>query len=231
GKFAWSQIVSADTITDEIKNQLPVLAANVRNLGSFKREVRKVQRQYATIAVMFGIVARYDAVVRWQSVAPAARDAFARAAASSETADKKSYQEVKSRYDDLSELVRGESVEFEKPASESLWSDVAERRLLMLRLETAHNERLRPLTANQQEFDKNRSQVIHEAEIIAALAEVIQREEYEYYDDDDYLQYCRQIQQQARQVVEAASEKNFVEVQRNVGSISKTCSGCHEGYK
>ncbi|MDA1278135.1 MAG: cytochrome c [Verrucomicrobia bacterium] len=232
GSFAWSAIISADTVTDEIKSRLPELAQNVQTAGAFRDGGnRNVRVQYAVIAVMFGITAEYDVSIRWQNVAGGARAAFARAASNAKAADSNTYKESKLRFQDLDEMVRGGTVEFEAPEGEFVWSDVAERRALMKRLEEAHQKRLRPLTANETEFDKNRTQVIHEAEIIAALAQVIQREGYEYHDDDDYLAFCRQLQQQARGVVEAAKGKNLAEVQKHVGEISKSCSACHEGYK
>jgi hypothetical protein len=219
-------------VTDEIKSYLPELAQHVRTPGAFKSGGnRKVRKHYAVIAVMFGITAEYDGSIRWQKVAAGARDAFARAAANAKAADTNTYKESKLRFQDLEDMVRGGTIEFEAPEGEVLWSDIAERRALMQRLEDAHDNRLRPLTANQAEFDKNLTQVIHEAEVIAALAQVIQREEYEYYDDDDYLAFCQQLVQQARGVVEAAKGKNLAEVQKYVGEITKSCSACHEGYK
>ena len=180
---------------------------------------------------MFGIAAEYDDTVRWQEVAAAARDAFARASSNAKANDANAFREAKTRRNDLSELIRGGTVEFGAPPAEFLWSDVAERRLLMKRLEVAHNERLRRLTGTQSELARNRATVIHEAEIIAALAEVIQRDGFEFHDDDDYLAFCRQLQQQARGVVEGVEADDFAKVGRHVGEISKTCSACHEGYK
>lgn len=232
GIVPWVQLISAETVTDEIKNQLPAVGASVRRIGTFKGGGnRKVQKQYAIIATMFGIIAEYGEPIRWKGVSAAARNAFARAAANAKTASANAHQESKRRFEDLGELVRGGSVDFAGSEEDVLWSHLVDRRLLMQRIEEADKQRIKPGITDESEFKKNRSLLIHEAEMIAALAEIIQREEYEFYDDDDYLAYCKQLQQQARQLGFAVRENNLTEVQRRYGEIAKTCSACHEDYK
>ncbi len=232
GIVPWAQLISAETVTDEIKNQLPAVGESVRRIGTFKGGGnRKVQKQYAIIATMFGIIAEYGEPIRWKDVSSGARNAFARAAANAKTASANSHQESKMRFEDLGELIRGGSVEFAGSGEEALWSRLVDRRLLMQRIEEADKERIKPGITNESEFKKNRSLLVHEAEVIAALAEIIQRAEYEFYDDDDYLAYCKQLQQQASQLALAVRENNLTEVQRHYGEITKTCSACHEGYK
>ena len=128
-------------------------------------------------------------------------------------------------------LIGGEKVEFGDAAAEFLWSEISERRALMSRLEEAQEKRLRPWTASQGEFERRAADIKREAEIVAVIAEIIQREEYEYWDDDDYLAYCEHMKQHAQEVARFAEEKNLSEAQRAVGEISKTCSECHEGYR
>ena len=232
GGFAWSALISAATVTDEIKAYRLSIAENVVNPGVFKGGGnRKLIKQFGVVATMFGIMAEHDASARWKDIAPGARDAFARAGRNAKAADTNTYKESKLRSDDLDELVRGGSVEFDEAGEPPEWSDVTTRRALMDRLKIAYNERLKPWTASQAEFERHRTAVKHEAEIIAALAEVIQREQFEFYDDDDYLAYCRNMQRHAQATAVAAAENNVAEAQRLLGEISKNCSSCHEGYK
>lgn len=229
---AWSQFITVETLADEIKSQFPALGDNVRRVGSFKSGGhRDVERQYAVIAAMFGIIAEHVESGRWKDIAPSARDAFARASANAKSGSSDAYNDSKTRYEDLGELIRGESVEFEEPKEDVVWSRLADRRLLMQRLEQGHTERLKPFVATQAEFEKNRLAVIHEAEIIAAIAEIIQQEEYEFYDDDEYCTFCKQLQKQAQQLALAAQENNLAELQLHLGEMTKSCSACHEGYK
>jgi len=233
GPFAWSDVISAESIADEIKSYRLDVSKNVRTPSAFKGGGnRSIIRQYSVIAVMFAIAAEYDGDVRWKKIAPGARDAFARAARNAKAADGNTYNESKTRGEDLDELVRGGSVDFpESTVEDLLWNRISERRPLMIRLKKAYEERIRPWTADQGEMERHRNEIKHEAEMIAALAEVIQREEYEHYDDEDYIELCKDMQRHALAAAAAVEQNNLVAAQRSLGEMSKTCSACHEGYR
>ena len=73
GLVPWPKLISEATITDEIKNLQPEVAQNVRRPGTFKAGGnRKVEKQFAVIAAMFGIVAEYGEPIRWQAVSSGA---------------------------------------------------------------------------------------------------------------------------------------------------------------
>lgn len=234
GLLPWSKLISEETVTDEIKNLQPEVAQNVRRPGTFKAGGnREVEKQFAVIAVMFGIIAEYGEPIRWQTVASDARDAFARAAANAKAGSQSAYQESKTRFEDLEELIRGGTVEFGTTQSEEsgLWSQLVERRLLMQRIDRSDKERIKPWIANESEFKQHREPLLHEAEMIAALAEIFHQEDYEFYDDDDFVAYCKRLQKQAQELAGAIKNQNLPEVQKLYGDLNKTCSACHEIYK
>lgn len=232
--FAWSGIISAETLTDEIKAHSSDISHAVRNVRAFRSGGNLETRlRFSVIAAMFGILAEYDGDPRWKEQAPAARDAFASAGRNSKAADDNTFKEARQRSEDLEALIRGGSVELPAPEEKQAieWDRVAQRPPLMQRLEKALDGRLRPWSADQREFERNRPASVHEAEIIAALAEIIQREYYEYVDDDDYLELCRQLNRHALAARTAAREGDLSTLQMAVGEMAKTCSGCHEDYR
>jgi len=232
GAFAWSRLIAGSTVTDEIKAQRLEVGKYVRSPTVFRAGGnRKLRDRYSVIAVMFGIAAEHDNDVRWKDIAAAARDSFAKAAANAKAADQNTYRESKARSEDLDELVRGGSVEFEEGKKEFLWNEISERRPIMKRLELAYDKRLRPWTANDGEFKRHLADIRHEAEILAALSEVIRREEYEFYDDEQYLDFCGLLQRNATAVAQATKDKNLADAQKAVGELSKSCSKCHENFK
>jgi hypothetical protein len=232
GGDGWARLISDGSIADEIKSYRLPAAESTKSPGVFKGGGnRKLRNHYGVVAAMFAITAEYPSDVRWKEVASGARDAFARAARNAKAADSNTFKESKARSDDLDLLVNGEKVEFQPGAAEFVWSEICERRAIMKRFKLAQNDRIKQWTANKAEFDRNRDNIVFEAEIIAALSEVIQKEEYEYYDDEDYLAFCKQMQRHALGVRQAATDNNLAEVQRAAGELTKTCSACHEGYK
>jgi cytochrome c556 len=114
---------------------------------------------------------------------------------------------------------------------DAAWPKVADRPPLMKRLERAQQQAVAPLVASKAEFERHAGRLAHEAQIIAALAEVISREGYEFADDDTYLEYARAMQTQALQVRDAATSKNYEQARQAAGELGKTCNNCHEGYR
>ncbi len=121
-----------------------------------------------------------------------------------------------------------------KPSSSDVqakWDKVANRPPLMQRFEMCQQQAVAVWTADQGEFRKNADKLAHEAEILAALAEVIQREGFEFFDDETYLGFARQMRDGAKAVATAAKDKNYEQARKAAGDISKACSSCHESYR
>jgi len=73
--------------------------------------------------------------------------------------------------------------------------------------------------------------VRHEAEVVAAIGEVIGQPDFEYHDDDSYLEFSRGMRDAAVRVREACQKKDYDAARSAAGGISKACSGCHESYR
>ena len=101
----------------------------------------------------------------------------------------------------------------------------------MRRLEDSFQERIQPWLSSQGEFSKNASDLLHEAELVTALAEVIQRENYEFWDDDDYLDYAKQMGAGAAAIAEGVKSNDYDGAAAGGSAIKKSCSECHESYR
>lgn len=229
----WSKWIAAEVVEDEIIRQQIKLAKTVQNSIRFKVEdFQKARDHLSVLAVMFAIVAEYDGRIRWQPQAAAVRDLVSRAGFNCKVGTDGSYQEAKTRSEDLQTLVRGGPLQLPDPAADVAWSKVADRAPLMRRLERAQPQTIVPLTANAREFERNADTLAHEAQLIAALAEVITREGYEFADDETYLEYARAMQAQALSLRDAAQQNNYEQARQAAGELSKACRNCHdEGYR
>ena len=231
-RFDWSRLIWAETIEDEIKAQKNLVSANVTTPTKFKGgDYRRCRTSFSVLAAMFGLAAEFDEEIRWKKEASGLRDQFSRAGGNCKVGTDQSYAEAKQRRDDLEELVRGGRFDTPKPREDWKWHEVADRPPLMKRLEVAQKERLLPWSANQGEFKRNLDGVWHEAQIVAAIAEIIQREEYEYWDDDSYLDYAKQVGKAAQEITKAVERNDYQSVRKAVGEMTKSCSECHEDYR
>src|SRR5690606_4445538 len=102
---------------------------------------------------------------------------------------------------------------------------------LMVRFEEAFDKRINPWLSNKDAFTENAEKIYHEAQILAALSEVIQREGFEYWDDETYLEFAQQMRDGAVGIVDAVKTNNYEQARTSAGNISKSCSACHEGYR
>jgi hypothetical protein len=228
----WSRLLSAEAVEDEIKSQQRQLADSVKNPAKFKGGgYQEARGGLSVLAVMFAVAAEYDGSIRWRREAAAARDLFSRAGFNCKAGSDASYNEAKARALDLETLVRGGPLQLPAAAGDAAWPKVADRPPLMKRLEQAQQQAVAPLVASKAEFERHVDRLAHEAQIIAAMAEVISREGYEFADDETYLEYARAMQRQALQVRDAAMAKNYEQARQAAGELGKACSTCHEGYR
>jgi hypothetical protein len=132
----------------------------------------------------------------------------------------------------LTDLIAGGTLA-SVPTSEpkAAWEKVTNRPPLMQRMEECFNKRLLPWLASEKAFQENNEKILHEAELLAAISEVIQREGFEFADDDGYLGFAKQMRDGALGVVEGVKTNNYSKANESAGTITKACSECHEGYR
>jgi hypothetical protein len=230
--FKWSTLVSGDTLTDEIKEMQQRLAAAITTPSTFKGGgYNEAQKAFSMIALAFGVIAAHDEDVRWKKDAATARDLFARAGVNCKVGTDQSFKESQLRVEDLGAMMDGNPPAGKPDRDEDFrWSQVSGRPPLMSRLEAAE-KLLGAVTASQAEFAKQLDVAFHEAEIVAAIGEVIRQPEFEYHDDDSYLGYAASMRAAAVRVREACLKKDYESARAAVGEISKSCNDCHGDYR
>jgi cytochrome c556 len=203
----------------------------VQNATKFKGgDYQQARAHFSVLATLFAIDAQYDEPMRWKREAPAMRDRMARAGFNCKVGTDASYKDAKSRAEELESLVRGGASQLPATSNEPSWPKIADRPPLMKRLEQAQQV-LGPWTANAGEFSRHADKVSHEAQLLAALAQVISRDGYEFADDETYREDARALEEHALQVRDAVEQKNFDQARKAVGEIGKACNKCHEGYR
>jgi hypothetical protein len=231
--FAWSKLIEAETLEAEVKRLSQAIASSVGKAGTFKSGgFKDARRDFSELAVLFAVTAQYDGDARWKDAAPGIRDELAQTAVSTNVGTDDSLRQAATASAGLADLVRGDR----PPRSDATtdvtdWSHVAARPLSMQRLDIGHQERLTKWLADPATFRRNQTDVAHEAQIIAMLAEVIQREAYEFSDDDTYVGFAKELEQAAVDMSAAAAAGNYEQAQRAIGRATKACADCHDGYR
>ncbi|MFI4876814.1 MAG: hypothetical protein ACIALR_15795 [Blastopirellula sp. JB062] len=227
----WS-FITPETIQDEIKKlnlEIVPIAMNIREFKGGGYDV--CRRSFTELAMLFEIINEHPQDVRWKEASLGARDAFWKTADVCKVGTDQSFAAVKQRSLDLDDLVRGGSPSFTKGDPEATWEAIADRPPLMQRLETGFNEKLKKWVASEAEFRGNKQEILHEAQIIAAIAKAIKQEGFDYYDDEDYVGYCDQMHDAAIAMIKAVNNDDAASAREAGGAIAGACSDCHGGYR
>ncbi len=231
--FAWSNIISSTTLEDEVKAIKLNVDKNVTTPSQFAgRGHKQVRRDFSILALVFAIISDYDGEVRFKDNAPAARDAFARSAANTKAGgNTNTYNEARRRKDDLQDLLGGAALQLEAESEDTEWAATVDRSPLMQRLEKAFNGNLAGWTSSQDEFSSNIEEVLHEAEMIAAIGEVLTREGMDDAGDEDYDEFAKRMKASAQEIAAAVKLNNYDQARKHAGEIRKSCDACHEVYR
>lgn len=230
--YGWQKIVSATTIEDEVKRIKLEVDKTVTTLTKYKGGgYKRGRRHFSVLAMLLAIITEYDGDVRWKEQSALGRDLFARAGFNAKVGTDQSYNEAKARKQDLQTLVSGGNLDGKPGAEPNRWDKICDRPPLMQTLEEAHQNRIVLWTASRAEFTNHSEDIVHEAEMIAAICEVLKQEGFEFADDDDYVGYCEKMQGQALEIVDAVKLNSHEAARAAAGQISKTCSECHENYR
>jgi cytochrome c556 len=229
----WAALISAATIEDEIKALKLQVDQGVTTPSDFAgKGYKQARRQFSVLAMLLGIAGEYDADVRWKKDAPAARDAFARTAANAKVGTQQVWQEARLRKDELGDLVNGGAPFAGKEAeAKAPWKDVAGRAPLMQYLEQAWDPRLKPALADKGQFTANAEKVLHDAEMLAAIGEVLSKDGMPDADSSEYKAFCLKLRDAARAVADAVKSKNYDQASAASATIGKACAECHENYR
>jgi hypothetical protein len=232
GGFRWSALIGAETLEDEVKRLASQLSEHIATPSEFKGGTyQAARRDLSLVAVLFAVMGEYDEAVRWKDEAAAYRDLFARAGFNCKVGTDQTFREAQLRSEDLQSIIRGSRVEGPDAERKAIWPQTADRAPLMSRMEAAYDGRLSKWLATSGEFRGNLADVRHEAEILAALAEVISREGYEFAGDAEYAAFAGQIREGARAIADAATSEDHQRAEEAAADIGTACADCHDAYR
>jgi hypothetical protein len=232
GEFGWSKIISNTTLEDEIKASKKVLDEEVSTPAKFAGNGYKVARkQFSVLAMMFAIIGEYDGEVRWKADGPAARDVFGRTASNCKVGTIQVFNEAKQRKADLEDLLGGGGLKNREGERKATWTAVTDRSPLMQRLELCQQGRMQPWVANKGEFSNHSEEMLHEAQLAAAFAEILMKDGMEDADDDEYKAFCVRLKKASLEIVDAVKSNNYDKARSAAGEIDKSCTECHQAYR
>lgn len=231
-EFAWSALISATVVEDEIK-QINIRCGDaIQSEGFFKSQgYLDVRPQLGVAAVLFAVVDRYDQPIRWQESAAVARDALARGALNAKVGSSQVFREVTQLRQGLSDLIRGSRWPSDREPQPLNWETVADRQLLMQRLESSDQDVLSAGVASASDFSKEQDRLRREAELVTLIGYVLRQDGMPEAGDPEYDGLCDDLSAAAKELVKAIEQQDQKAAQRAHGEVKRSCTRCHGIYR
>lgn len=231
GSGTWSKVISTASIEAEVKALQNQLETDIGKPTSFAGGGHKLcQSDFTVLAMLMGIIGEYDGDVKWKKSAAAARSTFAQTANNCKTGSRQTFDDARKRSGELRDLINGNGFPDKPVEAKTVWPETCIRRPLMVRLEAALHQRLQASTSSKSEFTKDLDGVLREAEVAAAIAEVLMKDAMPNADDSSYMEFARSLQNAARDVANACKAKDDDAARKAVGEMSKACDNCHGSF-
>ena len=228
---AWSQVVDATVIEDEVKSLQQELNQLVTTPVIFQTKYDEVNKRFEMLSMLFAIIRQYDGDIRWNEQAPAAQVLFQKAAVASRNGAAKGFQYCKARKEDLQELVRGGSIVSNEQVPESVdWETAANRSPIMEQLEVTNDE-LKKMTSSESEFKSNTATIYHQSNLLAAMAKVIIQNGMPDAEEEGYVEFGRQMETASMQLKSAVKLIDFQSASTAANAVSKSCADCHDEWR
>lgn len=231
GDKTWSRFVSAATLEDEVKFLQQELSRNITTASKFRTEHVKARQAFEQLSLMFGVIREYDSKIRWKSDAAVAQKTFEVAAVAARAGSEKAFKSSQRRLEELIQMVRGDRFPGkEKPPETLEWASVVGHSPVMERLQQFQDQ-LKAASASEKSFKTERVKIIHAAELIAMMAEAVQQPDMDYGEDDEYIEFAKQMQLAATDTAKAAADNNFNVMSDAANRVSQSCSDCHGVFR
>lgn len=229
----WKSFLPAAVIEDELKAIKLKVDADVTtpskwNGGGYE----ECRRHFSIAAAMFGIITEYDGDVRWKQEAAYLRDVFSRSAANAKVGTPQSYNEAKIRKQDLTDLVGGGTIAVTgNPEPKTDWGATVDRAPIMQRIDMGQQEKLNAAVANEAAFKANKEELLHEAAMFAALAQILKQETMPDGTDETYVEYCDEMLTGSTTILDAIKLDNYEQASKGASMINTSCANCHDLYR
>lgn len=231
GEDSWATLITAATIDEEVKSIRNFLNENVHSVGTFNSSMLMIPPKAAALGAVAVIVMEHPESVPWKDDAKYVRDLAKKMNSSVLQRGAKDQKRIEELYDAVdATLSRSKPADLEEPPESDSFAEVAEMRLLMMRMEEAE-KRLKTEAGNESTMGEKKAMVAHEASMMAVMAKIVSMPAYGYGDDPKFTGYANEVLKASQDIKTAAESGDFAGYESALTRVSTTCSNCHSDYK
>lgn len=228
----WSQLIDATSLEDEVKRLTIDLGNQVLNKRAYQSARLDARRNLIMLSMLFAVISEYEQDIRWKEEAVGLQNASATAAIQARKDDDTSFNSTQRFHQELSDIVRGgrrpSEAEAEIPED---WAQIVDRTTLMWRLDQSVQDRIKAPLASKESFERATDDVLREAALVAVIGRVLIENEMLDAEDEDYVDYGKQMIAAGLEMRFAVLETNYDSAIQALSSINQSCMDCHADWR
>lgn len=227
----WQSLISGKVLDEEVKSIRNFMNENLQSVGNYNSSMLMIPPKAAAMAVLANVALEHPDDVSWKDDAIYVRDLAKQMNSGPLQRGAKDQRRLLGLFESVSDtLNRSRPAGLPDPSEEDSFADVAEMRLIMMRMEEAE-KRMRTEAGSESSFASNKTMVQHEAAILATMTHTITLAGYGYEDDPEFVGYGQAIVEAAKSIMTASEAGDFATYEVALSKISTTCQSCHSQYK
>lgn len=231
GTDDWAELLPAKNLLDEVNQIRSFLNSSLQSVGTYNNSMLSIPGRAASLAALAEVASKHPEDISWKEDAAYIRNLAKKMTESTLQRGKKDQGRLLLLFENIADILnRSRPAGLEEPSPADSYSDVAEMRLLMMRMAEAER-RMKNEAGNESAFTSKKELVQHEAMIMASLTKIVSKEEYGYGDDPEFVGYAQKVMDACETIRDAADTGTFSAYDLALSRISTNCQECHSVYK
>ena len=226
----WAALLPAPLLAEEVQRIHARLSPKLTRLADYNTSFLEFPKYAAELAALAGIAALHSENLAWKPQARVIRDLAGQMVADKLVRGNKSYEQVKLPFDKLAAALDGKTAGLPEAEPGDDFSTAADFGGLMQRFKTGEDN-LRLSGGNEAGFKQNTAELVRETRVLAALAQVIARDDYGYGSDMQFRKYADNMTAAATTAATAAQAGDFSTFDLSMSTMSQSCTACHGEYR
>lgn len=228
----WGKLIPADVVAAEVKDAQNRMTQALNSVASYNQEHLSLPPYIHTLAVMGHIATMHPGDIRWKENAGLIRDLAAKIVnQGTPMQGPRGKKAMEEHFFPLTDVFAGSPPAGLEPATEVLFSDLAEMGELMKRIDIGFNKRVVIEINSEEALTSKKDLARHEGAILAAIGKVIVQEGYGYAEDDVFKGHAKGMVDGGVAMVEAAEAGDFAKYDQAKTMVTKACTDCHRTYR
>ena len=227
GGTDWEKIVPAEVLEGEVKRIRNRLKQYMQGVANFRQNIFQLPADAATLAVLAQIATNHPGDISWKDNAKYIRDLAYAMVEGDLKPDKGTFDAVSEPYENLVDILNGNIPPgLEDNGTDVAFPEIADFGYLMKRLD--RGEKWAKTNCGSEDGFMDEEELARaEGHIIAALAKVIESEDYGYADED----FNAHADTMFEGGLKMATGSGFEDFDVGMNMVSKKCAECHTEYR